>query len=80
MAKSVKMSGGKLQNRVRTNTPAVNDGRVRGGQVGRNGGYNVFGRRYSWQVEAQREIARGFRNDSRSFGRALRRGVNIRSF
>lgn len=80
MAKLVKTSGGKLQHRVGANTPTVDGGRVTGGQKGRNGNYNAFGKSFSWRVEAQRAVASGFRNDNRSVGRALRKGVNIRRF
>lgn len=66
--------------RVSTQKPAVDGGKVKGGQKGRNGMYNVFGKSYTWRVEAQREVAKGFKNDDRSFGRALRKGVNIRKF
>lgn len=80
MAKQVKMSGGKLQHEVKRQKPTVDGGRVKGGQKGRNGNYNAFGKSFSWRVEAQRAVASGFRNDNRSVGRALRKGVNIRRF
>lgn len=80
MAKLVKMSGGKLKHEVRDYPPTVDGGRVKGGKKGRNNRYNALGRSYAWRVEAQREIAKGFENDSRSLGRSLRKGVNIRSF
>lgn len=44
----------------------------------RDGGYRgVDGKIYAWKIEAERTVAAGFKNDQRSFGKALAKGVNI---
>lgn len=56
----------------------ASDVKMQGGY--RNGGYRgADGKTYAWKIEAERSVAAGFKNDQRSFGRALQKGLNIKS-